>query len=58
MMMMPAIVPTIAAIVQNKIQTSLRRLRSGGAWCRGGGEASWRGRDDRSRDGAEGGRGW
>ena len=31
MMMTPPVVPTIAAIVRNKIQASPRRLRSGGA---------------------------
>jgi hypothetical protein len=37
-MVTPPIVPTIATIVRNKIQASLRRLRSGGA-SRHGGEA-------------------
>jgi hypothetical protein len=58
MMTTAAIVPTIPTIVQNKIQASLRRSRSGDASCRGGGEASWRGRDDLSHGGASCGRGW
>jgi hypothetical protein len=57
-MMTPPAVPAIAAIIQNKIQASLRRRRPGGASCRGGGETSWRGRGDLYRDRAEGGRGW
>jgi len=55
----PLIVAAIAAIVQNKIQASVRRRRPGGASPRRrGGGAWWRGRGEPSHGGAWRGRGW